>query len=108
MINLLLIMSWRYAAGVIWDAVKTQLAETKYYIIRVMIKGILSKEFYMIKSMETAAADEVKRERGYFCRSAFFAERALSYKKMFQALEQVLMTGLSRIFIKIEEVSQLQ
>jgi biopolymer transport protein ExbB len=48
-----------------WDAVKTQVAGSKDYIIRILVNGILHKEFSMTKAMETAAADEMKRMRRY-------------------------------------------
>ena len=46
-----------------WDTVKEQVAGSKDYIIRILVSGILHKEFSMTKAMETAASDEIKRMR---------------------------------------------
>ncbi|MFC1534289.1 MotA/TolQ/ExbB proton channel family protein [Thermodesulfobacteriota bacterium] len=46
-----------------WEKVKTRVAGSKDYIIRILVSGILHKEFSMTKAMETAAADEIKRMR---------------------------------------------
>jgi biopolymer transport protein ExbB len=46
-----------------WDAVKEQVAGSRDYIIRILVNGILHKEFSMTKAMETAASDEIKRMR---------------------------------------------
>ena len=46
-----------------WDTVKLQVAGSKDYIIRILVNGILHKEFSMTKAMETAASDEIKRMR---------------------------------------------
>ena len=48
-----------------WEAVREQVAGSKDYIIRILISGILHREFSMGKAMETAAADEIKRMRRY-------------------------------------------
>lgn len=48
-----------------WDAVKTRVAGSKDHIIRILVNGILHREFSMTKAMETAAADEMKRMRRY-------------------------------------------
>ena len=46
-----------------WDTVKGQVAGSKDYIIRILVNGILHREFSMTKAMETAASDEIKRMR---------------------------------------------
>ena len=48
-----------------WDSVREKVAESKDYIIRILVNGILHMEFSMTKAMETAAADEIKRMRHY-------------------------------------------
>ena len=48
-----------------WDSVRKEVSGSKDYIIRIMISGILHREFSMTKAMETAAADEIKRMRRY-------------------------------------------
>jgi biopolymer transport protein ExbB len=46
-----------------WDTVKRQVAGSRDYIIRILVNGIVHKEFSMTKAMETAASDEIKRMR---------------------------------------------
>ena len=46
-----------------WTAVKEKVAGSRDYIIRILVNGILHKEFSMTKAMETAASDEIKRMR---------------------------------------------
>jgi biopolymer transport protein ExbB len=46
-----------------WDGVKEQVAGSRDYIIRILVNGIVHKEFSMTKAMETAASDEIKRMR---------------------------------------------
>ncbi len=48
-----------------WDAVRIKTAGSKDYIIKILITGILHREYSMIKAMESAAAEEVKRMRRY-------------------------------------------
>ena len=48
-----------------WDEVRDRVAGSKDYIIRILVSGILHKEFSMTKAMETAATDEIKRMRRY-------------------------------------------
>jgi len=48
-----------------WDEVRTRVGESKDHIIRILVTGILHREFSMTKAMETAAADEIKRMRSY-------------------------------------------
>jgi biopolymer transport protein ExbB len=46
-----------------WKAVKEQVAGSRDSIIRILVNGIVHKEFSMTKAMETAASDEIKRMR---------------------------------------------
>ena len=48
-----------------WGSVKEKVAGPKDYIIRILVSGILHREFSMIKAMESTAADEIKRMRGH-------------------------------------------
>jgi biopolymer transport protein ExbB len=48
-----------------WAAVRREVAGSKDAVIRILVSGILHREFSMIKAMESAAADEVKRMRRY-------------------------------------------
>ena len=46
-----------------WEAVREEVKGSKDYVIRVLVSGILHREFSMVKAMESSAADEVKRMR---------------------------------------------
>jgi len=46
-----------------WEAVREEVKGSRDYVIRVLVGGILHREFSMVKAMESAAADEVKRMR---------------------------------------------
>ena len=48
-----------------WETVREKTKGSKDYIIRILITGILHREFSIAKAMETAAADEIKRMRKY-------------------------------------------
>ena len=48
-----------------WESVKIKVAGSKDYLIRILVSGILHREFSMTKAMESAAADEVKKMRRY-------------------------------------------
>jgi biopolymer transport protein ExbB len=48
-----------------WEAIRQQVMGSKDYVIRILIAGILHKDFSMTKAMEAAAADQVKRMRRY-------------------------------------------
>ncbi|MBN1847681.1 MAG: MotA/TolQ/ExbB proton channel family protein [Deltaproteobacteria bacterium] len=48
-----------------WDEVRTRVTGSRDYIIRILVAGILHKDFSMVKAMETAATDEIKRMRKY-------------------------------------------
>jgi len=42
-----------------WESVRTKAAGSKDYIIRILVSGILHREFSMSKAMESTAADEI-------------------------------------------------
>jgi len=48
-----------------WDEVKEKVSGSKDFIIRILVTGILHRDFSMTKAMETAAADEISRMRRY-------------------------------------------
>jgi biopolymer transport protein ExbB len=48
-----------------WEAVRAKVAGSKDFVIRILISGILHREFSMTKAMEAAAGDELKRMRHF-------------------------------------------
>ena len=48
-----------------WGSVREKTTGSKDYIIRILITGILHREFSMIRAMESAGAEEIKRMRRY-------------------------------------------
>jgi biopolymer transport protein ExbB len=48
-----------------WEQVRTKVAGSRDYVIRVLVSGILHREFSMLKAMESAAADEIGLMRRY-------------------------------------------
>ncbi len=48
-----------------WNKVKEKSSGSKNYIIRILISGILHREYSMIKAMESAAAEEIRRMRKF-------------------------------------------
>jgi biopolymer transport protein ExbB len=48
-----------------WEEVRKQVAGSRDYVVRILVSGILHREFSMGKAMETAAADEIQRMRRY-------------------------------------------
>jgi biopolymer transport protein ExbB len=46
-----------------WAAVRAQIGDSKDFIIKILVAGILHREFSMAKAMETAASDELDRMR---------------------------------------------
>lgn len=48
-----------------WETVRRKVTDSKDYVIRILVSGILHKEFSMAKAMEAAAGDEVKRMRRF-------------------------------------------
>jgi len=48
-----------------WEAIREKAAGSRDYVIRVLISGILHREFSPTKAMEAAAGDELKKMRRY-------------------------------------------
>lgn len=48
-----------------WERIKERIAGTRDFIIRILVAGILHREFSMTKAMEAAASDEIKRMRRF-------------------------------------------
>jgi biopolymer transport protein ExbB len=48
-----------------WEAVRTRVSGSKDFIIRVLVSGILHREFSMTKAMEATAAEEIRNMRRY-------------------------------------------
>ena len=46
-----------------WEGVRKRIGDSRDFIIRILVAGILHREFSMAKAMETAAADEIDRMR---------------------------------------------
>ncbi len=46
-----------------WEQVRLKTAGSKDFVVRILVSGILHREFSMLKAMEAAAADEVLRMR---------------------------------------------
>ena len=48
-----------------WEAVRHKTVGCRDYVVRILVSGILHREFSMLKAMESAAADEVQRMRRF-------------------------------------------
>lgn len=48
-----------------WEGVRLAVQGSRDYVIKILVNGILHREFSMAKAMETAAGDEVRRMRRY-------------------------------------------
>ncbi|MBU0545154.1 MAG: MotA/TolQ/ExbB proton channel family protein [Proteobacteria bacterium] len=48
-----------------WDTVRVKVAGSKDYLIRILVGGIVHREFSMTKAMESAASDEIRNMRRY-------------------------------------------
>lgn len=48
-----------------WDSVRKKTMGCKDFVVRIMISGILHRDFSLLKAMEAAAADEVQRMRRF-------------------------------------------
>jgi biopolymer transport protein ExbB len=48
-----------------WETVRARIGNSKDFIIRILVAGILHREFSIAKAMETAASDELARMRRY-------------------------------------------
>jgi len=48
-----------------WETARARIGNSKDFIIRILVAGILHREFSIAKAMETAASDELDRMRQY-------------------------------------------
>jgi biopolymer transport protein ExbB len=48
-----------------WEGVRVKVAGSLDHVVRIMVSGILHREFSMTKAMESAAAEEIARMRRY-------------------------------------------
>jgi len=48
-----------------WETVRMRVKGSKDYVIRILVSGILHREYSMIKAMESATGDEIKRMRRF-------------------------------------------
>lgn len=48
-----------------WHAVKDRTAGSRNYVIRILVSGILHRDYSMVKAMESAAADEIQKMRRF-------------------------------------------
>lgn len=48
-----------------WEGVRKIASGSKSYVIRILISGILHREYSLVKAMEASAADEIARMRRY-------------------------------------------
>ena len=48
-----------------WESIRKKTIDVKDYVIKILVSGILHREFSMIKAMEAAAADEIKHMRRF-------------------------------------------
>ena len=48
-----------------WESVRQKTVGNKDFIVKILINGIVHRDFSMIKAMEAAAADEIKRMRRF-------------------------------------------
>jgi biopolymer transport protein ExbB len=46
-----------------WEAIRTSIGDSRDFAVRILVAGILHKDFSMAKAMETAARDEIDRMR---------------------------------------------
>jgi biopolymer transport protein ExbB len=48
-----------------WDSVRERVRGSKDYVIRILVNGVLHREYSMTKAMESATGDEIKRMRRF-------------------------------------------
>ncbi|MDH3866560.1 MAG: MotA/TolQ/ExbB proton channel family protein [Desulfobulbaceae bacterium] len=48
-----------------WEAVRARVSGSKDFIVRVLVSGILHRDFSMTKAMEATAAEEIRNMRRY-------------------------------------------
>ncbi len=46
-----------------WEEVRKRTAGSRDFVVRILVSGILHREFSMVKAMESAASDEIQRMR---------------------------------------------
>jgi biopolymer transport protein ExbB len=48
-----------------WETIRQNIAGSKDYLIKILVSGIVHREFSMVKAMESAATDEIRRMRRF-------------------------------------------
>jgi biopolymer transport protein ExbB len=48
-----------------WDSVRERVRGSRDYVIRILVNGVLHREYSMTKAMESATGDEIKRMRRF-------------------------------------------
>jgi biopolymer transport protein ExbB len=48
-----------------WETVRAKVSGSKDFLVRILISGILHREFSITKAMESASADEIRKMRRY-------------------------------------------
>ena len=48
-----------------WETIRKKVQGSKDYVIRILVTGILHRDFSMAKAMESAASDEIRRMQRY-------------------------------------------
>ncbi len=48
-----------------WDSVKSKTIGSKNYVIKILVSGILHREFSLIRAMESEAAEEIRQMRRF-------------------------------------------
>lgn len=48
-----------------WESVREKTRQSRDYIVQILVNGILHRQFSMIKAMESAAAEEIRRMRRF-------------------------------------------
>jgi biopolymer transport protein ExbB len=48
-----------------WEAIRKIAAGSKNYIVRTLVSGILHRDYSMVKAMESAASEEIRKMRNY-------------------------------------------
>jgi len=48
-----------------WEGIRKVATGSKNYIVRTLVSGILHRDYSMVKAMESAASDEIRKMRNY-------------------------------------------
>ncbi len=48
-----------------WEAIRKIASGSKNYIVRTLVSGILHRDYSMVKAMESAASEEIRKMRNY-------------------------------------------